>query len=471
MKRISILATIVVAIIALSCTQQASDQATASPDSTAAQVETPAAPVTVVTWNEIGVRETPSEKGKYVTSIYLNEHVKLSGDTASEGSGSKRIHYHKVILTDGKSGWVRDEFIAIDVHPAAIIHSSQVYKRPDPATVTEKAFDFSDYVVVKRTEGNFIEVSGKILGDKWYTTGYILATDVYYDEIEVEYAALKRRVNEETKEKIQMALGHQLTDQSIFGASRLWSIDYGGEEEEEEPETQNPEEEVYNIPHLSITPVADGLIGFYPLDDENAEDKSGRGNNGEIFNAQAAGDKVQSAGGAMRFSGSGYITINNKDGADIRPPFSVAAYFKLEDNTGNDECVVSRGRSSNGTGFNFGYTTKTDGTSVFYLGMIGTRPVGAEAVTNIQDGEWVYLAGTFDMKVAKLYVNGELVNTTPISDEEAQLIFENLSQSPQPLEIGRELETLDRYFSGSIDNVGIWNRALNDAEIRSMNKN
>lgn len=472
MKLLSFFGIAAFGIVALSCTQKGNDQASADADTTAAPVVvTPVVKkINVVTWNEVSIKETPSEKGKYVTSVYLNENIQLTGDTASEKSGSKRNHYHKVTLSDGKSGWIREEFIAIDVQPAAIkVTATAVYKRPDAATVTDKTFNWTNYIVVKKAEGNFLEVQGKIPGEKWFTSGFIIASSVSYDKLDVEYAALKCRASEEMKQKIQDALYTQLEDPKFFGESELWRKDYTSEEEEELA-AEGDEESGVEGPRFSITPPTEGLVGFYSMDDGKVEDQSGRGNHGEAFFTELASDKLLSRGGAMKFLGNSYATISDNNGSDIKPPFTVSAYFRLDDPAKIDQCVVSRGRSTDGTGFNFGYTVKDDGKTVVYLGLIGTRPVSAESQVKIDGGEWVLLTGSFDMDRVKLYLNGKLVNSSYIPPQEAELAYQNLADSDQPLEIGRELQNLNRYFFGAIDNVCLWNRALTDAEILGMYK-
>ncbi len=122
----------------------------------------------VVIWNEVGIRDTPSDKGKYVTSIYLGERFDLVGDTASEVVGSKRNHYHKITLSDGTGGWVRDELVALHVSPAAVMYNAVVCKRPDQASVTDKTFIGGDFVVVRKVSGAFLEVTGKIAAKMVY---------------------------------------------------------------------------------------------------------------------------------------------------------------------------------------------------------------------------------------------------------------------------------------------------------------
>jgi hypothetical protein len=439
-------------------TQSVSDQTATSGNP--ATPATEGRPVSIVIWNEVGVRATPEEKGKYVTSVYLGELLQLPGDTASEVSGSKLNHYHKVVLSDGKSGWVRDEFIAVDVYPAAVIKESPIYKRPDLVAISDKVLMPMDFAVAKKSSGEWTEVKAKKAGDKWYTSGYVKTNTLSFAPIDVQFVTLRRRVAEETKADLKQILETQLADENIFSTSALWASEYGRVEEEDPM--------AGSFQQLK-TPEA-GLYAYLPLNGDGT-DIGGSENYGTLSGATPANDMGNAANGAMYFNGESFITLNNPSAEYLKPPLSVAAYFMLENPAAINQCVVSRGRSSDGTGFNFGYTVTDDNRRIFYLGFIGSAPIGAEAPANIEEGEWVFLAGTFDMKEAKLYVNGELVDTQAISEDEANAIFDNLANSSEPIEIGRELSTLDRYFRGTIDDVVIYKRALTAEEIAAMMSN
>jgi hypothetical protein len=232
MKTLLSMACAILVAAAISCSPSSDQTSGSDTTSNATADATPVAKqINIIIWNEVGIRATPEEKGKYVTSVYLGEHVDLAGDTASELSGKKRNYYHKVVLADGQEGWVRDEFLAIDVQPAAVMSEAQIFKRPDIATVTEKTFTMSDYVVVKKVDGEFVEVTGKIAGEKWFTTGFVQASNISYADLEVQYSGLKRRAGEETKEKVRNALMTQLANGEMFSASVLWNNDYAIEEE------------------------------------------------------------------------------------------------------------------------------------------------------------------------------------------------------------------------------------------------
>jgi hypothetical protein len=93
---------------------------------------------------------------------------------------------------------------------------------------------------------------------------------------------------------------------------------------------------------------------------------------------------------------------------------------------------------------------------------VGQTNIGGEknveSPTQLTAGAWVHLAMTYDGINMKLYVNGALVATTPISGAEAS--------STSPLTLGGD-RIWGEYFQGLIDDVRVYNRALSQSEIQS----
>jgi len=187
----------------------------------------------VCLWNELGVRETASEKGKYLTTIYLGERVALTGDSATEASGNKTNLFYKITMSDGTSGWVNSTFLAKGAVPAAVVAPTNLYKRPDAATVTDVRLNLVEYVVAWPMENGWAKVKTKRTGDKWFVEGYVEERNLLYDKAEADFAALAKRVAETEKDAIKQALIGQLSNQA-FQATQMYSIYYAADEEVEE---------------------------------------------------------------------------------------------------------------------------------------------------------------------------------------------------------------------------------------------
>jgi hypothetical protein len=91
-----------------------------------------------------------------------------------------------------------------------------------------------------------------------------------------------------------------------------------------------------------------------------------------------------------------------------------------------------------------------------------TNPPGvapqAIGTTNVTDGNWHYLMGTYDGANLKLYVDGVLESNVAVA---ATPLTGN-----NPLYIGSLNGSFK--FNGSLDELNIWNRALSATEITSL---
>eukprot|EP00300_Choanocystis_sp_HF-7_P027101 c32168_g1_i1.p1 GENE.c32168_g1_i1~~c32168_g1_i1.p1 ORF type:complete len:1992 (-),score=316.80 c32168_g1_i1:56-5161(-) len=83
----------------------------------------------------------------------------------------------------------------------------------------------------------------------------------------------------------------------------------------------------------------------------------------------------------------------------------------------------------------------------------------------IPRNKWVHLSGVFEEECLALYVNGTLANKNcDLGGHQGRLVFSGM---PEIL-IGRDAQSDTRAFKGSMADVRVYGRALNDDEIRTM---
>ena len=101
--------------------------------------------------------------------------------------------------------------------------------------------------------------------------------------------------------------------------------------------------------------------------------------------------------------------------------------------------------------------SNTNNAIVVKISVGGTRYCAKTDSDFIDVGVWYHVAGTYDGGILKLYVNGTLIesNTAPIG---------NIDIGTKIMAVGT-WSTLIDYFQGTIDEVRIWDRALEDTEI------
>lgn len=175
----------------------------------------------VCIWDRASLKESPDEKGKWLESVSLGEKCEYLGETKEDNSGTKPVQYYKVRLQGGKEGWVQATLMALDSKPAALNQNAEVYSRPDLLTKTNKAFSKMDIVAVLKSEGDFIEITGKRKDGKWIETGWIKSSNVTYSDIDIavaKFGGKALRIEDEAKkrEAVKEILDNSDFSNSIF---------------------------------------------------------------------------------------------------------------------------------------------------------------------------------------------------------------------------------------------------------------
>ncbi len=219
-----------------------------------------------------------------------------------------------------------------------------------------------------------------------------------------------------------------------------------------------------------------GLTAHWPLDDglSNPDtpvvaDAQGA-NNGALFGGSAAAWLVEPQarfGGALHLDGQNvYGVVSNSTTMDINenqvtvalwarleqlPTDLPAAYGAIYDST-TDNYVLYLDRGNHELRFK---VTTADSQAA--------RPgiPEAELVLN----EWIHVAGVYDGNAtleggqARIYLNGAL------KDTEGSASLTGLVMPGQVAGLGRNGADAANFFTGTLDDIGVWNRALTEAEI------
>lgn len=136
--------------------------------------------------DKLSIRESASAKGKWITSISLSEKVTLTGEETIDSVSKKE--YYKVKLIDGKEGWTRSTFLAVNGKVGAMLEEAVVYKRPDLLTKTEKKYSIMDIIAVTETQGDWIKVKGKRFEGKYIEEGWVKTSNITNDQVDIATA-------------------------------------------------------------------------------------------------------------------------------------------------------------------------------------------------------------------------------------------------------------------------------------------
>jgi hypothetical protein len=208
-----------------------------------------------------------------------------------------------------------------------------------------------------------------------------------------------------------------------------------------------------DIPQLDVVPSFwDGLVSYYKLDG-NSNDAHGS-NNGSDTSMSYSSGKIGNAGS---FNGSSSINCGNDSSLNISDSITIAAWVKTSSPSQGDRRIVDKGKNGTSNGFLFDLHT-------------GARfvidPVNISTGENLPSNTWTLVTVMYDKPsgTAKIYYNAtEKAKITGLSG--------SLTTSTNSMMIGNSPDASNKGFTGYIDEVGIWSRALTDDEIEQLYNN
>ena len=167
-------------------------------------------------------------------------------------------------------------------------------------------------------------------------------------------------------------------------------------------------------------------------------------------------------GGALQFDGSSsYVDLGNPVPLQITGSMTWSAWMQAAATPTDDVNLVAKSDDVSGWQLK---TTRSTGPRTFAVAVSGGPDDFAQRhSTNVRLlGVWYHVAGVYDAtaRTLDIYINGELDNGTLSGTVPASQM-----DSPVNVNIGRRSGGF--HFNGIIDNVRIYNRALNQTEIQS----
>jgi hypothetical protein len=200
-----------------------------------------------------------------------------------------------------------------------------------------------------------------------------------------------------------------------------------------------------------------GLVAAYGFNEGTGStvgDASGGGNNGT--QTGASWSTTGKYGNALSFNGTAsWVTVADTAALHLTTGMTVEAWVRPASTSGW-RSVLTKERSNGLSYALYGYANSGKPPGVY--GNTGGSDSGASAGSALPLNAWSHLAGTYDGSTLRLYVNGTQVATQALSG--------SLVSSTAPLRIGGN-SVWGEYFSGLIDEVRVYNRALSPTEIQA----
>jgi hypothetical protein len=212
----------------------------------------------------------------------------------------------------------------------------------------------------------------------------------------------------------------------------------------------------------------DGLVGYWPFSG-NANDESGNGNNGTNSGATLTTDRFGNANSAYDFDGvNNYIEVLSSPSLCVSSEYTISGWVNVTnfDSGGFPYQPAIISKIANGD-WNGGYEIRVlnnaanTGSYFATSGIIGGNFININQ-DNHNINQWYHLVVAYNGNEIKLFINNTIVAST--------LTTGSLQTSNIPLRFGRRggAGIYNCWYSGKIDDVGIWNRALTQEEITNL---
>ncbi|MBI4463410.1 MAG: LamG domain-containing protein, partial [Acidobacteria bacterium] len=204
-----------------------------------------------------------------------------------------------------------------------------------------------------------------------------------------------------------------------------------------------------------------GLVSWWP-GEGNANDIQGT-NNGTITGTTFATGKV---GQAFSFDGNDYVQV--LDSASLEPAkVTLDAWVKRSGSPGTYRYIVTKGGYDCSNASYALYTGGGGGLQFYISPAPGSFRLSPAALTSqVWDGNWHHVAGTYDGTSVRLYLDGAEIGSGTATTVSIGYSFPNDDFYMGRFGISSCLSGL--YFSGQIDEVEVFNRALSASEISAI---
>ena len=209
-----------------------------------------------------------------------------------------------------------------------------------------------------------------------------------------------------------------------------------------------------------------GLVGYWSFDSaytigSTVFDQSGNSGNATAYSTTSVPGEV---GQALQFNGSSSYAqvVTGSQAYDLLSNLSLSLWVQTT-NASRDEALVSK-YSAAGSGYGYLLRTTPAGTAELLVGgaNVISGPEVATDVTKINDGNWHHLAVVIQLGTSvTFYVDGVLSSTVTMnSGAGAAATWFQMGLNPW--------SPFGTFFTGSMDEVRVYNRALSASDVLAL---
>lgn len=199
------------------------------------------------------------------------------------------------------------------------------------------------------------------------------------------------------------------------------------------------------------------LVMYLPLDENNgntASDLSPLGNHAVLKGKSAWTNGKYNSG--IEIVSGGWMEVKDSDSLDLTKAMTINCWVLIKGMTAEHQSAVEKGDAWEAGEYNLLPCYNPDSV----LLQMNDLPEGCDDEAlggKVNDGQWHHIAGTWDGKAIKTFVDGKETSKLDCAGE--------LEKNSKPLYIGARGGS-SRWMNGLIDEIKMYNRALNEAEIK-----
>ena len=201
-----------------------------------------------------------------------------------------------------------------------------------------------------------------------------------------------------------------------------------------------------------------GLVAHWRMDDGSGStvaDVSGHGHHGTLRHGGSWSPGV--IGKALKLDGDDdQVDCGTNEALNVRKAITLSAWVKCAVEPVQFDGIAMKSNEHWTTGYGFWFENKSQ--LRFFVGSYGSD----FAMSDISPLQWNHVAGTYDGKRVRIYVNGK--------EGAGKDRVGEIPPCPEKLVIGRgwQVNLTEHTLNGEIDDVRLYDRALDEAEIRAL---
>lgn len=204
--------------------------------------------------------------------------------------------------------------------------------------------------------------------------------------------------------------------------------------------------------------LADNLSVYYKL----ADTADSVGSN-TLTNAGSSTFDSGKIGNAVTLNGSSqYLYAASNSAFDFTSTMSISCWIKCTGGAGTTRTIISKPIGSTWVPTYFRYIIRIENSNELYFYLSSSQVATTSTSGSFgADSTWKHVVCTYDGTTQKVYVDGTLSAQNTVTTA--------ISTSSEPFVIGsRNASAAGEYFTGQIDELGLWSRAITSDEVTQL---